>query len=126
MAAAPLAPFVRQRTVLLTTYRRDGTPVATPVNIAVEGGRAFVRTFEGAWKLKRMRNNPSVEIAPATVGGKPTGAALPGRARILSGDEAAHASREIVKKYPVLHGLIVPVVHRLRRTSTVHFEIIPE
>jgi len=50
--------FVHQRTVLLTTYRRDGTPVGTPVNIVVDGDRAFVRTFDTAWKLKRIRNNP--------------------------------------------------------------------
>jgi uncharacterized protein len=37
-----LEPFVNQKTVLLTTYRRNGAPVGTPVNIAVEGARAFV------------------------------------------------------------------------------------
>jgi PPOX class probable F420-dependent enzyme len=70
-----LEPFVRQKTVLLTTYRRDGTPVGTPVNIAVDGDRAFIRTFDTAWKLKRIRNNPEVQVAPSTVGGKPTGPA---------------------------------------------------
>ena len=64
--------FVNQRTVLLTTYRRDGTPVGTPVNIVVDGDRAFVRTFDTAWKLKRIRKNPIVEIAPSTVSGKLT------------------------------------------------------
>ncbi len=42
--APALEPFVHQRYVLLTTYRRDGTPVRTPVNITVDGHRAFVRT----------------------------------------------------------------------------------
>jgi uncharacterized protein len=37
-------PLVRQNYVLLTADRRDGTPVGTPVNIAVDGDRAFVRT----------------------------------------------------------------------------------
>ena len=37
-------PFRRRRTALLTTYKRDGTPVATPVTIAVDGDRAYVRT----------------------------------------------------------------------------------
>ena len=45
-AAAVLEPFVRQQTVLLTTYRRNGTPVGTPVHIAVDGDRAFVRTWD--------------------------------------------------------------------------------
>jgi uncharacterized protein len=41
-----LEPFVHQWAVLLTTYRRDGTPVGTPVNIAVEGDHAYVRTWD--------------------------------------------------------------------------------
>ena len=58
-----LEPLVHQKYVLLTTYRRDGTPVGTPVNIAVEGDRAFVRTWYTAWKVKRIRNNSEVEVA---------------------------------------------------------------
>jgi uncharacterized protein len=61
-----LESFVGQWAVLLTTYKRDGTPIGTPVNIAVDGNRAFVRTFDTAWKLKRIHNNPEVEIAPST------------------------------------------------------------
>jgi PPOX class probable F420-dependent enzyme len=57
-------PFADQTYVLLTTYRRNGTGVGTPVHIAVVGDRAFVRTWDTAWKLKRIRNNPEVEIAP--------------------------------------------------------------
>ena len=62
-----LEPFVRQKTVLLTLYRRDGTPVGAPVNIAVEGARAFVRTWDTAWKFKRIRNNPDVPRLTETV-----------------------------------------------------------
>jgi hypothetical protein len=36
-ATQTLEPFVGQWAVLLTTYKRDGTPVGTAVNIAVEG-----------------------------------------------------------------------------------------
>lgn len=73
--------FVNQRTVLLTTYRRDGMPVGTPVNIVVDGNRAFVRTYDTAWKLKRIRNNPRVKVAPSTFRGQPTGPAVDARAR---------------------------------------------
>ena len=120
-----LEPFVRQKTVLLTTYRRDGTPVGTPVNIAVDGDRAFIRTFDTAWKLKRIRNNPEVEIAPSTVGGKPTGPAIRAHARVLAGGESAYAGRAIARKYPILHGFLVPLFHRLRRNKTVHIELTP-
>ena len=43
-----LKAFVRQKAVLFATYRPDGTPLGTPVNIAVDDGRAFVRTFDTA------------------------------------------------------------------------------
>ena len=59
-----LEPFVGQWAVLLTTYKRDGTPIGTPVNIAVDGDRAFVRTFDTAWKLKRIRNRPEWRSLP--------------------------------------------------------------
>jgi uncharacterized protein len=122
-AKSALDPFINQRTVLLTTYRRNGTPVGTPVNIAVHGDRAFVRTFDKAWKLKRIRNNPVVDIAPSTVGGKPTGPAIRASARILTGSEAAHASTAINKKHPFLHGILVPITHRLRGYKTTHIEL---
>jgi PPOX class probable F420-dependent enzyme len=120
-----LAPFVRQRNVLLTTYRRDGTPKGTPVHIAVEGDHAFVRTWDTAWKLKRIRRNPNVAFAPATARGVPTGQTIPAHARVLSGDEAAHAAHALAGKYPILHGILIPLFHRLRGYRTMHIELTP-
>jgi uncharacterized protein len=68
-----LEPLVKQWAVLLTTYRRDGAPVGTPVNVVVEGDHAYFRTWDTAWKLRRIRNNPEVHFAPSTPLGKPTG-----------------------------------------------------
>ena len=120
-----LEPLARQWAVLLTTYRRDGTPVGTPVNVAVDGERAYVRTWDTAWKLRRIRNNPEVEIAPCTARGKPTGPAIRARARVLEGDESARAARLLARKHPILHGFLVPLVHRLRGNATVHVELTP-
>ena len=115
--------FERQKTILLTTYKRDGTPVGTPVHIALDGGRAFFRTWNTAWKAKRIRNNPDVEVAPSTASGKPTGPALAARARLLSDEESERAARALARKYPVVHGFVVPFIHRLRGHKTVHFEL---
>jgi PPOX class probable F420-dependent enzyme len=120
-----LEPFVRQWAVLLTTYKRDGTPIGTPVNIAVDGDRAFVRTFDTAWKLKRIRNNPMVEVAPSTWRGKPTGHAIRARARVLKGEESGYAGRLLARKHPILHGFLVPLIHRLRGNETMHIELNP-
>jgi Pyridoxamine 5'-phosphate oxidase len=64
-----LAALVRQKTVLVTTYRRDGRPVGTPVSIAVDGDHAYIRSFERAGKTRRIRHNPSVAVAPSTAPG---------------------------------------------------------
>ncbi len=124
-APPPLEPFVEQWAVLLTTYKRDGTPIRTPVNIAVDGDRAFVRTFDTAWKLKRIRNHPEVEVAPSTWRGKPTGSAIRARARVLEGEESAYAGRLLARKHAILHRFLVPLVHRLRGNETIHIELRP-
>ena len=129
LATTPaLAPFVRQKTVVLTSYRRDGRPVGTPVSIAVDGDRAVVRSFEKAGKTRRIGRNPVIEVAPSTARGTPTGPGINARARRLEGAEASHAARLLAAKHPLLHGLLVPLTHRLGRAKTgrtVHFELTP-
>ncbi len=124
-AAQVLEPFIGQWAVLLTTYKRDGTPVGTAVNIVVEGDRAYFRTWDTAWKLRRIRNNSKVEFAPSTALGRPTAPAIGARATVLEGEESAHAGRLLARKYPALHGLLVPLVHRLRGNKTMHVELTP-
>ena len=121
-----LAPFLRRRTALLTTYKRDGSPVDTPVTMAVEGDHAYIRTYDQAWKAKRMRNNPSVRVAPSTVLGKPRGSAIRARTRLLEGEEAAHAARRIARRQRILQGLLVPLTHRVKGYTTLHYELTPD
>jgi uncharacterized protein len=118
-----LRPFVRQRTILLQTRRRDGSWVGTPVSVAVRADRAYIRTAAKAGKPKRLRNFPDVRFSPSTSRGRPTGPAVQARARLLAGDEARMASRLLARKYRVLQGLAVPLAHRLMRTSTLHYEL---
>lgn len=129
-ASSPaLAPFTRQKTVLLTTYRRNGTPVATPVSIAVAGDRAYVRSFEKAWKTRRIRRNATVSVAPSTARDRQTGPAMSATVRLLAGAEYREAARALARKYPMLHGVLVPLAHRFGRSKTgrtVHFEIRPD
>jgi uncharacterized protein len=118
-----LQPYVRQRTILLHTRKRDGSWVPTPVSIAVRGDRAYIRTYAKAGKSKRLRNFPEVRFCPSTLRGKPTGAMLYARARLLGGDEARLAARLLSRKHPVLHGFAVPLAHRIMRTATLHYQL---
>ena len=81
-----------------------------------------------AIKVRRIQRNPTVEFGPATGPGKPTGSVQPGDVRLLGGAEYRKAARLLRQKYPLLHGLLVPLAHRLMRSKfgrTVHAELIP-
>jgi hypothetical protein len=115
----------RAGTILLTTYKRDGTAVSTPVSLAFDQNRAFFRSYDKAWKTRRIRRNASVDVAPATFRGKVTGPHQRGTARLLAGDDARIAARALARRHPVLQGVIVPVMHRARRYQTMHYELVP-
>ena len=93
--------------------------------VGATGLAPFVCTFATARKLKRIRRNPDVIIAPSTFRGTPTGPALRARARVLAGAESAHAGRLLARKHRLLQGLLVPLAHRLRGNTTVHLELTP-
>jgi PPOX class probable F420-dependent enzyme len=89
----------RHKRALLVTYRRDGTPVPTPVWAALAGGRLYVRSERAAGKLKRLRNDPRLLVAPCTVRGKPLGAPFEARARMLAPAQEPIAERALATRY---------------------------
>lgn len=118
-----LSSFKNQWAVLLTSYRRDGTPVGTPVSIGFDGERAFVRSPGTGYKVKRIRREPHVEVAPCTWRGRPTGPAIPARAKRIAGADAELAARALRRKHPMLQGVLVPLGHRILRCGTAYFEL---
>jgi uncharacterized protein len=112
-----------KRNIVVTTYKRDGTTVPTTVNVVVAGDHAYFRTWSTAGKAKRLRRDPRLLIAPSTARGKPTGPAIPATARLLGPEEERPISQALAEKYPVLQGQLVPLAHRLRHYSTVHYEV---
>ena len=87
--------------VALTTYRRDGTPVTTPVWAAAEGECLYLFTNASAGKVKRLRNSSRAAVAPCTASGKVTGAQLPAEAFNLGSDQMPKVWRLLVKKYGI-------------------------
>jgi PPOX class probable F420-dependent enzyme len=92
-------PIARARCLSLTTFKRDGTPIATPVWFNVIDGRIYVTTSADTGKLKRIRNNPRVEFATCTQRGKVTGPTTAGTARILSPEETEPVLKAIRRRY---------------------------
>jgi uncharacterized protein len=62
----------------LTSYRRDGTGIATPVWFVIDDRRLLVMTDPDSFKVKRIRRNPDVTIAPCTATGQLRGDPVPG------------------------------------------------
>jgi PPOX class probable F420-dependent enzyme len=115
-------PFVEQKVSLLTTYRKDGTPVKTPVDVVVVEGQAYFRTYDASWKAKRLAHTKKVEIAP---GKEATGPAVSCRARPLEAAEIAAVRRALGAKHPIRQGLLVPVYHRMKHYTTLYYELVP-
>jgi PPOX class probable F420-dependent enzyme len=101
-----LAPFVNQKYINLQTFRKSGEPVNTPIWFAGFDGEFCVYTTENTWKVKRMRNNPRVRIAPCDARGNLKGEWVDGEARFLEGAEAERAQVLLTRKYGLLKRLM--------------------
>ena len=76
----------RERYVNLSTFRKDGTEVRTPVWIAAAEGVPVVYTNATSWKVKRIRNNTQVRLAPCTARGDIRGDWVDATAQVVDGD----------------------------------------
>lgn len=105
--ADPFAAFAGQKYLSLETFRKSGAGVRTPVWFADEPadkvrGRpatVYVYTVQNSGKVKRIRNNPAVRIAPCNMRGEVRGVWVDARAEIIEGDEAKHAMKLLNRKY---------------------------
>src|SRR5579863_2095933 len=88
-----------QKYISLTTFRKNGAAVATPVWFGEDSDRLFVMTRSDMGKTKRIRNNAQVRVAPCTMRGKVTGPEFAATARLLPPDDFSRARKPIDRKY---------------------------
>jgi len=88
-----------QKYISLTTFRKNGVAVATPVWFGEESNKLYVMTRSDMGKTKRIRNNPQIRVAPCTIRGKVTGPESPAAARILPPEDHARARQTVNRKY---------------------------
>lgn len=93
------AQFAGQQYLNLESFRQNGEAVRTPLWFAEENGILFIYTLAAAWKVKRIRRNPQVRIAPCDIRGNVKGAWMDAEARILDAAEAAHGQELLRQKY---------------------------
>lgn len=121
-------PLAGHRYCQLITFRRNGAAMPTPVWFAVRGDRLYVKTERPSGKLRRIRNDARVEVAPCTVLGRMVGAPVAGRARILGPDEIDVAERALRARYGLgrrLFGLVVEPIFAARGLRPAYVEVTP-
>jgi uncharacterized protein len=91
--------LAKARYTLVTTFRRDGRAVATPVWVVPDGDALAIWSYVGAGKVKRIRRNPAVLIGVCDVRGRPLGEQVPGRAAIFDADATARVREALTQKY---------------------------
>ncbi len=95
-----LAPFAKQKYLTIETFRKNGEGVKTPVWFAQDSDTLHIWTSADSGKVKRIRRDNSVRIAPSDVGGKPLGEWIPARAQTDDSPEAIQTINKLmVKKY---------------------------
>ena len=97
--SAALADIGRARCIALTTFKRDGTAVVTPIWLNVIGDRILVTTPSGSGKVKRVRNNSRVTFARCTQRGRVVGPEFEGTAQVLPPERTAEVLRAKRRRY---------------------------
>lgn len=91
----------------LTTYRKDGSAVATPVWLVRDGDVLRVITQADSGKAKRLRNDPRVLLAPCDARGRLKGPQIRGTALLQDDTETARTTHLIERRYGLLGRLFM-------------------
>jgi uncharacterized protein len=110
---------------LVTTFRRSGEAVPTPVWFGLADGNIYFRTEAAVGKVKRIRNDPRVRVAPCTLRGRPLGPPAEARARVLGSEDSERAERAIAANYGPARRLYEAVGQRLSSIDQAYIEIAP-
>ncbi|QES45581.1 PPOX class F420-dependent oxidoreductase [Streptomyces venezuelae] len=114
MPDTSLAQLSAGKYLLVSTYRKDGTLVPTPVWVVEDGDALGIWTPGESWKVKRIRGRADVMVGPCDRRGRPTGEQVPATAEICPPDVTARYRTLILHKYGV-PGFLTLFGSRIRR-----------
>jgi uncharacterized protein len=126
------AAFAGQKYLNLETFKKSGEAVKTPIwfaadpaaNLDSSGAKLYAYTMGVSGKIKRMRNNSRVRIAPCDIRGNVTGEWVNAQAEIITGDEAQYANGLLNQKY-VPWKQLLNLFAKLRGSPRICFVIKP-
>ena len=96
-----LSPFLDQKYINLETYKKDGTPIRTPVWFMIDNEVIYIITREKTGKVKRLKNNQNIRIVPCSFKGESKNEWINGVAQKIMGDNAERAIKLRKKKYGI-------------------------
>lgn len=117
MGSPEVERLARGKYLSLTTFKKDGTSVATPVWVARDGNELIVITEATSGKAKRIRNNGRVLLAPCDMRGKITGPSVSGIARLTDSTHTDYIASQIKRKYGLAYTAI-GLLEKFRRRDT--------
>jgi uncharacterized protein len=113
--SADLQALLPGRYLSVTSFKRDGTGVATPLWFVSDGGRLFALTDAHSAKVARIRRNPQVLIAPCRVSGKLRGEPVPAHAEVLTATaDLERVQQLLIARYKVSYRLVM-LIYRIGR-----------
>ena len=110
-----VAPQFNGKYLSLTSFRRDGTGVSTPVWFVVDDGHLLVETAPDSYKVRRIRRDPHVRIAACDARGHLRGDPVDADARILPQNERARIERLFAQKYRIDRYTVLPLYRLVMR-----------
>lgn len=114
------------RNILLVSFRRDGSPVPTPVWFASAGATLYARSEADAAKVKRICRNGHVLVAPCDGRGRPLGPAQDALARVLANDETVAAETLLAARYGITRRAIERLFFRGRKFAYLEIRLMAD
>jgi PPOX class probable F420-dependent enzyme len=125
--AGSLGSLIGHKYCELVSFRHGGAAVPTPVWFALDGDRLLVKTENPSGKVRRIRRDSRVQVAPCTLRGRRLAAPIEARARVLERAEQPAAERVLRERYGFgrrLFGLLVEPIFRWRGLTSVYLEVV--
>ena len=113
----PLARFNGEKVISVETYRKNGAAVRTPVWFLVESGTIYVHTDDRTGKIKRIKRNPRVKVAPSHFRGRPKSDYIDANAVIETNPETVKRYRSLIYKKYGLMGSFTTFMQRFSRSK---------
>jgi PPOX class probable F420-dependent enzyme len=118
-----LQQFQNQAFLNLETFRKDGTGVKTPVWFVQDGDLLYVRTVADSWKVKRVCNNPQVNMVPCKAQGQPSGEWRPAQAQHIEDAAREEEINQLLNKKYGMQKRVFDAMGKLRKDQMVVLEI---